>query len=247
MAATGKNSVMVELYDLSITEQKDDRFGRVVTSKSLSEEDLVNIAISRRTDLSATSLKAAMEILKEIAIEQIANGASVNFGLGYFRLGVNGVFIGDNAGWDSSKHSLSVRVTPNSQLRQTISDCTAVVRGMAATGLAINTITDMSSGEVNSRLTPGGGVNLTGSKVKIEGDIVGVGIKLINQDTQEETPVLMPSILVNEPSKITFIVPDGLANGDYKLSIATQYASSGVNLKEIRSYTFDYLLNVTVS
>lgn len=245
MATTEKNSVMVELYDLSITEQKDDRFGRVVTSKSLSEEDLVNIAISRRTDLSATSLKASMEILKEIAIEQIANGASVNFGLGYFRLGVNGVFIGDNARWDSSKHSLSVRVTPNSQLRQTINDCTAVVRGMAATGLAINTITDMSSGEVNSRLTPGGGVNLTGSKIKIEGDTASVGIKLINQDTQEETSVLTSSILVNEPSKITFIVPDGLANGDYSLIITTQFGNSGSLLKEARTYTADYILNVT--
>lgn len=245
MAATGKNSVMVELYDLSITEQKDDRFGRVVTSKSLSENDLVDIAISRRTDLSATSLKAAMEILKEIAIEQIANGASVNFGLGYFRLGVNGVFIGDNAGWDSSKHSLSVRVTPNSGLRQTISNCRAVVRGMAATGLAINAITDISSGEVNSRLTPGGGVNLTGSKIKIDGDTVGVGIKLINQDTQEETPILMRSILVNEPSKITFIVPDALANGDYSLIITTQFGNSGSLLKEARTYTADYILNVT--
>ena len=186
-----------------------------------------------------------MEILKEIAIEQIANGASVNFGLGYFRLGVNGVFIGDNAGWDSSKHSLSVRVTPNSGLRQTISNCRAVVRGMAATGLAINAITDISSGEVNSRLTPGGGVNLTGSKIKIDGDTVGVGIKLINQDTQEETPVIMSSILVNEPSKITFIVPDALANGDYSLIITTQFGNSGSLLKEARTYTADYILNVT--
>ena len=180
MATTGKNSVMVELYDLSITEQKDDRFGRVITSKSLSENDLVDIAISRRTDLNATSLKAAMKILKGIAIEEIANGASVNFGLGYFILGVNGVFIGDNARWDNSKHSLMVRVTPNSGLRQTINSGTAVVRGMAAIGLAINTITDMSSGEVNSRLTLGGGVNLTGSKIKIEGNDARIGIKLIN-------------------------------------------------------------------
>jgi hypothetical protein len=245
MAATEKNSVMVELYDLSITEQKDDRFGRVVTSKSLSEKDLVNIAVTRRTDLNATTLKAAMEILKEIAIEKIANGASVNFGLGYFRLGVNGVFIGDNARWDNSKHSLSVRVTPNSGLRQTINSCTAVVRGMAATGLAINSITDISSGEVNSRLTPGGGVNLTGSKIKIEGNDARIGIKLINQDTQEETPILMKSILINDPSKITFIVPEVLANGDYTLVITTQFGNSGSLLKEARTYTADYIFKIT--
>jgi hypothetical protein len=46
--ATEKNQVMVELYDLTITERKDDRFGRVVTAKSLNEDDLINIAVSRR-------------------------------------------------------------------------------------------------------------------------------------------------------------------------------------------------------
>lgn len=247
MEANEKNSVLVELYDLSITEQKDDRFGRVVTTKSLSEEDLVNIAVSRGTDLSGTTLRAAMDILEEIAIEQIVNGASVSFGLGYFNLGVHGVFIGDDSRWDSSKHRLSVRVIPTAKLRQAIKTCVAEVRGMASVGLAINSLTDKRTGEVNSRLTPGGGVNLTGSKIKIEGNNEGIGIKLINQDDQAEIPIPMHSVLVNDPSKLSFIVPADLESGDYKLSIATQYSSSGVNLKELRTYTFDYLLNVSIS
>jgi hypothetical protein len=41
MATTQKSKVMVELYDLTITERKDDRFGRVVTSKSLNENDRI--------------------------------------------------------------------------------------------------------------------------------------------------------------------------------------------------------------
>ncbi|WP_185711860.1 DUF4469 domain-containing protein [Tannerella forsythia] len=39
MATTEKNKVMVELYDLSITNRKDDCFGRVVRSKTLNEDD----------------------------------------------------------------------------------------------------------------------------------------------------------------------------------------------------------------
>jgi hypothetical protein len=49
---------------------------------------------------------------------------------------------------------------------------------MAASGTYVNTLTDVASGEVNSRLTPGGGVNLTGVKIKIAGDAPGVGIHL---------------------------------------------------------------------
>jgi len=245
MGTTEKSSVIVELYDLALTERKDDRFGRVVTTKSLSENDLVNIAVSRRTDLNATTLKASMEILKEIAIEQIANGASVNFGLGYFNLTVNGVFIGDHAKWDSSQHSLLVNSTPTAGLRDAVKATTVDVRGMAVSGPVINKLTDVGSGEENTRLTPGGGVNLTGSKIKVEGDAPGVGISLINQATEEVIPIPQTSILVNEPSKITLLVPATLAPGDYKLSLCTQYSPSAKTpLKEARTYLFEYVLNV---
>jgi hypothetical protein len=244
MATIENNSVIVELYDLSITERKDDRFGRVVTTKSLTEDDLINIAVARRTDLNPVTLKASMEILKEIAKEQIANGASVSFGLGYFSLLVNGVFIGDNPKWDSTKHSLAVRVSPTADLRNATNSATVDVRGMAESGTVVNSLTDVTSGEVNSRLTPGGGVHLTGSKIKITGDNPANGISLINQVTREIVVVPPSALLVNDPSKVTFIVPQTLPHGDYKLSITTQFSNSVQTLKDSRTYLFDYLLNV---
>jgi len=246
MTTNEKSSVIVELYDLPITKRKDDRYGRVVTSRSLTEDDLITIAVSRRTDLNATSLKASMTILQEIAIEQIANGASVNFGLGYFNLGVNGVFIGDDARWDSALHSLSVRVVPTAELRNAVKASKVDVRGMAASGAVINTVTDVTTGEVNNRLTPGGGVKLTGNKIKISGDPALTGIRLINQATNEVITIPATALLQNDPSKVTFIVPSSVVNGDYILSIATQYSSQSHKLKEPRIYDCEYMLNVSV-
>lgn len=40
------NTIQIELYDLNITERKDDRFGRVGTTKLLNEEDIVNLAVA---------------------------------------------------------------------------------------------------------------------------------------------------------------------------------------------------------
>ena len=244
MATTEKSSVIVELYDLAITERKDDRFGRVVITKSLTEDNLVQKAVSRRTDLNAITLKASLDILREIAMEEVTNGASVRFGLGYFNLKANGVFVGDNARWDTSQHSLVINTTPTAEFRSAVKATTVDVRGMAASGLAINTVTDVASGEENTRLTPGGGVNITGSRIKIEGDGPGVGLSLTNQDTSEVTAIPKTSILVNDPSKITFVVPASLTAGDYKLSICTQFTGSSTLLKEARTYTFDYVLNV---
>jgi hypothetical protein len=228
-----------------LTERKDDRFGRVVVSKSLTINDLVNIAVSRRTDLNPSTLKTAFELITNVAKEALVNGGSVNFGLGYLSLGVNGVFIGDNAQWDASQHALSIKFSPTSELREEVKSAKVNVRGMAASGTFINMLTDVASGETNSRLTRGGGVNLTGSKLKIDGDDASVGVSLINQTTNDVVAIPRKSILVNDPSKITFIVPADLAEGDYKLSITTQFAGASKLLKEARSFTYDYVLNVT--
>ncbi len=244
MPTTEKSSVVVELYDLAITERKDDRFGRVVITRSLTEDDLVQEAVSRRTDLNAVTLKASIDILKEIAMEEVTNGASVRFGLGYFNLKANGVFIGDNARWDSAQHSLDIHVTPTGEFRSAVKAISVDVRGMAVSGTIINLVTDVASGEKNTRLTPGGGVHVAGSRIKIDGDGPGVGISLINQDTSEVTVIPQTSLLVNDPSKITFIVPAGLPAGDYKLSVCTQFPGSSTLLKEPRTYTYDYVLNV---
>lgn len=242
---TNKNSVIVELYDLTLTERKDDRFGRVVTSKSLGMDDLIDKAVLRRTDLNATTLRASMEILQDIAIEEIANGASVKFGLAYINLGVSGVFIGDNAKWDSSQHSLWVKAMPTVELREAVAGCSVDVRGMAAVGIAVNSLIDVTSGEENSRLTPGGGVNITGSKIKIDGESPEIGIRLVNQATNESIVIPKTSILVNEPSKLTFITPADIQAGDYKLSITTQYSASHKTTKEVRVYIHDYVLSIT--
>jgi hypothetical protein len=85
-------------------------------------------------------------------------------------------------------------------------------------------------------------MNISGNKIKIAGDAAGVGIHLFNIDSQETWDVPPTSLLVNDPSKISFIIPSDLREGDYKLSITTQYSSSSVLLKEARTCTFDYIL-----
>ncbi|MFT4071714.1 MAG: DUF4469 domain-containing protein [Dysgonamonadaceae bacterium] len=245
MATTDeKKSVVVELYDLSITERKDDRVGRVITSKSLKIDDIVTIAVNRRTDLNAVTLKSSFEILRDLAAEQICNGASVDFGLGHFNLRVTGVFYGDNAQWDSSKHNLYVRATPTSALRSQVSKVTVNLRGMASSGTFVNSVMDVTSGEENARLTPGGAVNLIGTKMKIAGDNPEIGIHLINENDNSVTLIPTNAIATNSPSKITFVVPATLPAGDYKLRLTTQFSNTSTLLKEPRTYTLDYILNV---
>ena len=80
MANEEKSGVIVELHNLPFTNRKDDRSGHVVRTKSLKLDDLVKIAVNRRTDLNASTLRSSFELLCDVAQEQVNNGASVDFG-----------------------------------------------------------------------------------------------------------------------------------------------------------------------
>jgi nucleoid DNA-binding protein len=240
----GKNAVMIELHDWAVSKRKDDRIGRVVKSKTIDVDDLVNMVVNRRTDLNATTVKAAFELMKEMAIEQIANGASVDFGIGYFQLNVKGVFVGDNAKWDEEQNSLSLKTLPCQELKTAMQNCDITILGKANSSTMINTVTDLSTGLVNQCLTPGGPVNISGTHLKIAGDHSGVGLRLLNLQTNEEVEVPFYSILENVPKSIKFVVPVALEAGNYQVVIVSQATSNRTFLKEPRTYTFNQVLEV---
>jgi hypothetical protein len=234
--------LLVELYELLLTSRKDDRMGRIVSTGSLKVDDLISIAVTRRSDINSSTMRASYDILREVALEELCNGKHVEFGLSYNSIGVEGIFIGDHPAWDKEKNHLVFRSTAAADVRQIMKEIEVEVLGMASSGIFINSLTDVVSGEVDKLITPGGGIKLAGSKIKIAGEIEGIGIHLTNIDSEAVFDIPFTSILDNEPSKITFIVPTNLPAGDYKLSITTQFSNHTVLLKEARTYVFDCIL-----
>lgn len=176
--------------------------------------------------------------------EEISRGASVAFGLGYFSVGVNGVFYGDDPKWTPGQHALNVRVVPTAELRNAVKSAEVNLRRMAPSGAVVSQVIDVTTGELNTRLTPGGGVNMEGTRIRIAGDNPANGIALVNQQTNVPVQVPMTSILLNDPSKVSFIVPADLPEGDYKLHLTTQFSTNSTFLKEPRTYVLEYVLTV---
>jgi hypothetical protein len=239
--------VFVELYDLILTARKDDRSSRVVSTGTLTIADIIGIAKSRRSDISPEVMLAVYQLLRGVTLEEVLGGKHVEFGLGYNSLRSEGVFIGDHAPWNPEKHRLVLSSIASSDVRGEIKKVEVEVLGMAQSGLFVNTLIDMTTGDENSSITPGGGVNLTGVKIKIAGEKEGVGLYLDEVNTGEEVLIPMTSILLNDPSKIIFNVPADLPAGDYKLKIVTQFSPGAALLKEPRTYIFDYILACNVA
>ena len=73
--------------------------------------------------------------------------------------------------------------------------------------------------------TAGRPFTVNGRMLKIAGTDSSVGIT-ITDSKEQTTPVDLNMLAVNNTSQLTFIVPAGLADGEYTLTVTTQYAGS---------------------
>ena len=236
--------VYVELYDAPITQRKDDRTGRVLSTGSASVDDLINDSVARGTDISPITLRASYELLKGAALKRVLRGQRVDFGLGVFHTEVSGLFIGDAAKWDSSKNHLIARTSPSKELREALKHVDVEVLGMAQTPNMITSVADVVTGQENVCLTRNGMAHIHGTHIKIAGSDPSTGLKLRLLPDGAATDVPATSIGINDPSRVSFVVPGDLSAGEYELSIVTQYTGSRAELKTPRTITLAYPLTV---
>jgi hypothetical protein len=242
--ADNKNRVYVELYDSPLTPRKDDRIGRVLSSGSASINDLIDDAVSRGSDINPTTLRASYDLLKTAAMSRALRAQRVEFGLGVFYLESTGIFIGDAAKWDASKNRLIVKALPSMEIREGVKSVDVEVIGMARVPNMISSVIDVFTGQENVCLTRGGMVHINGSKIKIAGNSPEVGLKLVQQPDGNVWDIPVTSIGVNDPSRISFVVPVDLSPGEYALTVVTQYSGGGIELKNPRILTQEYPLAV---
>lgn len=240
-----KQAVAVELYELTLTEKKGDYYGKVISPATITEEDLVQLAVERRTDLNASTLRAALEILNALALEKALDGCNVSYGLSHYTSVVNGVFVGEHDQWDADRHSLGLRIDPLPELRTAQQLVEVKVLGPATTGPVINTITDHASGTINQQLTPGGIVYLDGQRLKIAGPAPHAGVSLIRVDSGDELLLAPETLFQNTPTRLGILLPVDIAPGDYRIKVGTYYSRTHRLKKALATYTFP--INVHIS
>lgn len=236
--------MVAQLYDLAITERKDDYAARIVTRESRSVEDLARLVVAARTDLNLNTLITSYNLLKEVAIQELINGSNVQFGLGIDGLVISGTFIGTTAQFDPAVHKISVSHTLTSDVREALKRVQITVLGPVKNDPVIGKAVNVATEEVNQTITPGGGLNLEGSRIRIEGEDETVGIRFRPFGGGEAVEVPRTSLLVNNPSAISLIVPAVLTPGNYNLELTTQYSPSNGLLKQPRSTVFEHVLTV---
>ena len=229
----------VDLYDNALTERKGDYVGKARITGSIRNADIARRIVAKRTEYRPETIENILNLADQEKAQAITEGKSVVDGVGQYQIRIIGSFEGEKAPFNPTLHQLSVSYSMGKALRDSMRNV-VVNTTPASTGPVVNEVIDSTTGQVNSTLTSGSNIVINGYNIKVVGADPSIGVFL---SKAEGSPSKVKLLVHNNPSQLTVLLPS-LADGEYTLSIVTQYASGNKSLKEPRTYVFPTLLTV---
>lgn len=241
------HTIKAQLHDNALTENPNDLVARVVSERSLSIADICNSAVARGgADISASAMNHAVDLFMKEVGYNLCDGFSINAD-GWFTASphIKGVFDSPTEKFNPEKHRIGFEFHQGSVLRKELEGVTVEILGVADSSLSVAQVTDVKTGSINDRLTPGRNLRIGGVKLKVAGDNPANGVWFVNMNTQERTRVDDTDVVSNMPSELMIIIPE-LTAGAYLLEVVTQFGSNAKQLlKEPRTAVFDRTLTVS--
>jgi hypothetical protein len=231
------------LEENELTDKPDDLRAQVINVSSYSQNDIIDRILNIGAGLTRSDVVSVIEAEKQVITGIIAEGGAVNTELFNAFPSISGVFDSPDEAFDHNKHKVRINLQPGTALRAAIAQVKPKRVAAVITGSIITAVTDLKTGSINSALTPGRNIKLSGSKLKIAGDKAEVGLYFIPVGGGAEIKVDSSDIVVNNPGEVIAVVP-ALSAGVYHVRLVTQY-TSGTFLKTPRTYTFDKDLTVS--
>lgn len=133
--------------------------------------------------------------------------------------------------WDPKVNELNITISQGASWREAIRNTTVNVIGPKAEVMYISTITNAATRSTNSTATQGRPLTVEGNYLKVIGSHPSVGVYFIDAEGTE-TKVTEDYWSVNEPKKLSFVVPNELENGVYTLRITTQYTRNYTSMRK---------------
>ena len=219
-----------------LTPEPDDCMAQVQDVRSYSQDEVIDLMMRRGTTLTRADVAAVLQVYTEVVGELTADGSAVNTPLFNTSFSVSGVFNGMADSFDRARHSVSVNVNAGTALREAVKSVKTEKTEGANTGPYITEATDVVSGAVNSAMTAGGILRLTGSRLKFDASDSEQGVFLVPEGAGEA--VRCSVVAENKPARVMVMIPADIAGGTYYAEVRTKCDSSGKSTKTLRTGRF---------
>ena len=232
MADEIKYQINVQMADNTVTKDDlTDKIFVVVNNGTANKERIISEMMEVNPGLERETLRHVLDLENRVIKKLLLNGMRVNNGLFEAAAQCRGVVQG--TAWNPEVNTIYVNFQQGKDMREAIQAATINVIGEKGATMYLSTGEDGATRSAGFTATAGSSFTVTGKNIKIAGDDPSVGITLTDSDGTE-TKITGGMIGLNQPSKLIFFIPAGLADGAYTLTVTTQYSQGGL-LKEPRS------------
>lgn len=227
-----KYQINGQLVDNTVT--KDNTEDVILVPVSIGSANEARIIAEMKAEdsgLREETIQHVFDLQKRVVKRLLMSGYNVNTGLYHASVSFRGVI--ENSQWNPQKNTIVVNFNVGADLREAIKQTSVNIIGEKGSAMYVAGVQDASTRAQDASATAGRAFTLTGGKLKVAGTDPSVGITLTNEKGQV-TPVTEDLYVSNTTSKVTFIIPAGLADGTYELQITTQYSGGKQQLNTPR-------------
>jgi hypothetical protein len=189
-------------------------------TRSVDQQFVIDHMMKLYPGITRTVAEATVKQFEDAITDLVCNGYTVNTDIIRLAPSFRGI-IRDNA-WDSARNSIHITITQGKRLRDAIADTTVQILGDKPGSMFIASTNDGATRAGDNSATSGAMLTVYGKGLKVvEGSIT------LTDKAGKVTPIPEEHWANNLPSKLTFLIPTGLADGDYTLTVTTKYSGSG--------------------
>lgn len=224
--------------------------GNILHRMTIGVEDLVQRLKDDGCTYRAETLLAVYRLMTNEIYKAVGEGFNVDFGLGRTEMTVNGRFMTENDSFDASRHSIVPRLRPSERLRQLAAHMPGeCVPGAFANAPLLNEISlarepyrKRTSDEPFNELPAGRHpfVSIFGRRLRLMGDLPGVGITLRCLETGETYRIDPQDVAVNSRGRLCFVPRFDFTPGEWEVVVGSQYNPSYRLYKEVREGTLNF-------
>lgn len=214
-----KYTLNVQSVDNPLTKEEGDSHFVLVQNGTADFDRVISEMMSVNPGLERETVEAVVKLEHRTIQRLTLNGMRVSNGL--FSAVASPKGRGGST-WDPAVNELNITIAQGTEWREAIRATTVNVLGPKADVMYISGTLDAATRADTGEATPGRPFTVEGSYLKVMGDDPAVGIYLVAEDGTE-TKITEDYWSVNEPKKLSFVIPSGLANGTYTLRVVSQY------------------------
>lgn len=204
------------LYPNPLTDNPEHQRAIIQNQRSCTVEDIIDEMVSEGSTLTRAEALANIESYEATIAKFVSRGRGINTPLMRIAPSITGNFAGSEDSFDASRHEVKLNLLPGKRLQQALEEVSLEKVVPSQRKPEIEAIIDFSSDTTNTRLTPGGVIEIRGTLLKHDPEEEEQGIFFIASDGSETRA---PSLIRNKPSSVYASVPDELATGEYTVEV----------------------------